>query len=148
MPREITRHIEKQYMQDGTPYCLIPTCKNTARRKKSGRYTNYCTEHNFRDMMPFTSWSFLAAKILKRDNYTCKKCGFTYDVMLREGKLQVDHIIEVAAGGDMWDESNLQTLCDKCHMAKTKEFLSNRKNIENLRSGKQKDLNSWVSDSK
>lgn len=34
-------------------------------------------------------------------------------------QLQVDHINRVADGGALFDESNLQTLCDDCHGEKT-----------------------------
>lgn len=36
-------------------------------------------------------------------------------------QLEVDHIIPLALGGDMWDEKNLQVLCTDCHKKKTKE---------------------------
>ena len=32
---------------------------------------------------------------------------------------EVDHIVAVALGGDMWDKKNLQILCTACHRAKT-----------------------------
>jgi ribosomal protein L37AE/L43A len=35
--------------------------------------------------------------------------------------MEVDHKIAVALGGDMWDEDNMQTLCENCHKEKTKE---------------------------
>jgi len=34
---------------------------------------------------------------------------------------EVDHIIAVKNGGDMWDEKNLQVLCYTCHKEKTKK---------------------------
>jgi 5-methylcytosine-specific restriction endonuclease McrA len=43
----------------------------------------------------------------------CVRCGSTE-------RLQVDHIIEVADNGSLYDPSNLQTLCADCHDAKTK----------------------------
>lgn len=35
----------------------------------------------------------------------------------------VDHIIPIALGGPMWDEKNLQVLCEKCNIKKTKKDL-------------------------
>jgi len=35
--------------------------------------------------------------------------------------IEVDHIIAVSLGGEMWDEKNLQPLCNFCHKIKTKE---------------------------
>lgn len=53
--------------------------------------------------------------ILKRDNFTCQKCGAT----AQDGaKLHVDHIIPVSKGGKT-TPSNLQTLCDRCNMGKS-----------------------------
>jgi 5-methylcytosine-specific restriction endonuclease McrA len=40
--------------------------------------------------------------------------------------MEVDHIIPVFKGGDMWDEKNMQVLCKTCHLEKTKEELTNR----------------------
>lgn len=53
--------------------------------------------------------------VLKRDNFTCQKCGITS----KDGaKLEVDHIIPVSKGGKTV-MSNLQTLCDRCNSGKS-----------------------------
>lgn len=53
--------------------------------------------------------------VLKRDNFTCQKCGITS----KDGaKLEVDHIIPVSKGGKTI-MSNLQTLCDRCNSGKS-----------------------------
>ena len=39
----------------------------------------------------------------------------------------VDHIIEIADGGDIWNIYNLQSLCDKCHRIKTAHAVNRRK---------------------
>ena len=54
--------------------------------------------------------------VLKRDNYTCKKCGGS------PGKdqtieLEIDHIIPVAKNGTN-EVINLQTLCRECNQGK------------------------------
>lgn len=52
--------------------------------------------------------------VLKRDNFTCQKCGAT----AKDGaKLHVDHIIPIYKGGKT-TMSNLQTLCDRCNIGK------------------------------
>ena len=53
--------------------------------------------------------------VLKRDNFTCQKCGITS----KDGaKLEVDHIIPVSKGGKTV-MSNLQTLCARCNSGKS-----------------------------
>ena len=81
-------------------------------------------------------WDWVRKETLKRDNYTCQKCGFKS--RLKRNKwgrkpwgikddLEVDHILEVAMGG-LDEDKNLQSLCHKCHATKTKEFLSKKDN--------------------
>lgn len=60
---------------------------------------------------------YLCKETLKRDNYTCKKCGL-HDKEI----MQVDHIIERIIGG-LDNLKNLQTLCPNCHWRKTIRFL-------------------------
>lgn len=36
-------------------------------------------------------------------------------------QFEVDHIIPISQGGDMWDEKNLQILCIDCHKEKSKK---------------------------
>ena len=36
-------------------------------------------------------------------------------------EMEVDHIVPIAQGGDMWDMNNMKTLCKKCHKKKTKK---------------------------
>lgn len=52
-------------------------------------------------------------KILERDNFKCVSCGASGDFNC----LEVDHIIPIVNGGYN-NESNLQTLCYRCNMAK------------------------------
>ncbi|MCP3680309.1 MAG: HNH endonuclease [Gammaproteobacteria bacterium] len=50
----------------------------------------------------------------------CVECG--------TGKrLHVDHKVPLSQGGDKFNESNLQTLCHRCHTAKT--MRENKKNL-------------------
>lgn len=61
-------------------------------------------------------------EILIRDDYRCAMCRHRYAPSKRHPDrpdgLQVDHVIEVADGGDDSD-GNLQTLCVRCHQVKT-----------------------------
>ena len=53
----------------------------------------------------------LRQKIIRRDNYTCQKCG---KYMPDQVGIHVDHILAIKNGGKTV-ESNLQVLCDKCN---------------------------------
>jgi len=58
-------------------------------------------------------WKQIRKRVLSRDGNTCTWCGNS------EGKMEVDHIQpRFLGGGD--DMSNLQTLCQPCHIRKTK----------------------------
>ena len=41
---------------------------------------------------------------------------------------EVDHIIEIEDGGEIWDIGNLQSLCKRHHIIKTNLEKQNRKN--------------------
>ena len=92
-----------------------------------------CTEKFWKEHDKSISWQGQRSRALKRDNFTCKKCGIKHSQIYKKGeevieyeldnKLQVDHIIPVSIGGDSLDLDNLQTLCIECHIEKTKEDL-------------------------
>lgn len=59
-------------------------------------------------------WKATRQRILTRDNYTCHICG-------QPGADQVDHLINVAAGGTH-DDTNLAAIHNKpCHQRKTRQ---------------------------
>jgi len=73
-------------------------------------------------------------RILMRDNYTCQKCG-RYGPGARDkdghplpepedgyAVLEVDHMIPFSLGGSD-DDSNLQTLCEKCNRGKSNKYI-------------------------
>ncbi len=60
--------------------------------------------------------------MIHRDRFRCQHCGRRRYVR----ELEVDHIIELAAGGAALDYANLQTVCRTCHRAKTLPFLRGR----------------------
>ena len=53
-------------------------------------------------------WRRRRAEVLDRDGWRCVKCG-------RPGRLEVDHIRPLRAGGTD-DVDNLRTLCRDCHL--------------------------------
>jgi len=58
-------------------------------------------------------WARLRRRILDRDRWRCRRCG-------RAGRLEVDHRVPIAEGGEALDPANLQALCRGCHVAKTR----------------------------
>jgi len=62
-------------------------------------------------------WKKLRLEILDRDGRECP-CGQPADT--------VDHIIPRVKGGEMWNPSNLQSMCKSCNSAKGSRFLSPR----------------------
>lgn len=70
------------------------------------------SEKNVRETIPLNvRW-----KILKKDNYTCVKCGQS-PAKNNNVELEIDHILPVAKGGTN-DIENLQTLCRNCNQGK------------------------------
>ena len=52
--------------------------------------------------------------MLEKSSWRCSKCG-------RAGRMEVDHVVPVAKGGDPWAMGNLQCLCRGCHIKKTRQ---------------------------
>lgn len=69
------------------------------------------------------------AKLFRRDDYTCRRCGFRSPedqteriAVNRSGRfLTADHIVPLCEGG-RHVLANLQTLCSKCNPAKGKKL--------------------------
>lgn len=57
--------------------------------------------------------------------------GLEYDEP-RQPTFELDHIKALKDGGDMWDESNLQILCYKCHKKKHRSKKKLKKRVEAL----------------
>jgi len=119
-----------------------------------GRW-NYCSERCRRialSVQKMFIWDVVRDKVLNRDNYACQKCGWSKPehkekltekqhagnmdehkkLMEEERNLEVDHITRLADGGHPLDETNLQTLCDECHMEKTAEENKNSAQAESI----------------
>lgn len=61
-------------------------------------------------------WKIIRQRIFERDDFTCAYCG------ARGVKLECDHIVPVARGGNHEDE-NLTTSCKPCNRAKAAKAL-------------------------
>jgi 5-methylcytosine-specific restriction enzyme A len=82
-------------------------CNSKCRRKFRTKY-HYITN----------SWASTRWRALRRDHFLCVLCA-------REGRRtysrEVDHIVEIADGGDEFDLANTQTICRRHHKLKTAE---------------------------
>jgi len=169
--RQTNRWIKQEFNKEGKPICLVPKCHNVAAKyKTTDKYKNYCNNHNCWDLKKEINWNLKREEIIKRDNHTCQLCGDdreyikemrnVYDrdftgrncfqlpkrkkvrmVLETVTNLEVDHIIEVADGGDMWADDNLRTACIKCHKKKTKDSAKKRRLGKEQTTLKDKKLN-------
>ena len=57
-------------------------------------------------------WAPIRRAVLDRDGWRCRKC-------FKAGRLEIDHVRPLAAGGDVWDLANLEALCRNCHFRKS-----------------------------
>lgn len=74
----------------------------------------YCSEAHaewwFYHISPY--WDSIRLWVLERDGGRCSVCGRA------DAEMHVDHKKPQAAGGEFWDEDNLQSICVSCHKAK------------------------------
>jgi len=78
-------------------------------------------------------WQSKRKRTFNRDNYTCRMCGLICIPGHADAgrRPHCDHIVPKPAGGD--EDGNLQTLCGRCHGAKTaKERKGGGKMIQNF----------------
>ena len=57
-------------------------------------------------------WERVRLQVFERDGYRCCNCGAA-------GRLECDHRTPLSRGGAVFDMSNLQSLCRRCHIQKT-----------------------------
>lgn len=75
-------------------------------RKEYARHSRHVTKT--------ARWKVLRHVILERDGWKCRCCG-------ERRRLEIDHIKPVRLAPELsFDPRNLQTLCGKCHAAKTR----------------------------
>lgn len=70
------------------------------------RQLRYCSVKCSLELYKY-DWAFVRPRVLKRDNYSCIKCG-------AKAQIEVHHVKPIALGGTNRDD-NLITLCFDCH---------------------------------
>ncbi|TXG88253.1 HNH endonuclease [Rhodococcus rhodnii] len=60
-----------------------------------------------------------ARQVKARDRWRCRRCGFQGSATAKPADVEADHVIPIAEGGAEFDLANGQTLCRRCHRAKT-----------------------------
>ena len=98
-----------KYDEDGS---LL--CRNCDKKVAKNR-RHYCSEECMDEFNRNNSWFWIRKDVLRRDRYTCSICK----TRLKKKFLDVDHIIPVQIGGQLFDKNNLRTLCKECHKAKS-----------------------------
>jgi 5-methylcytosine-specific restriction endonuclease McrA len=99
---------------------LCRNCDNLIAKNRR----HYCSKKCMDEFNRNNSWFWVRKDVLRRDKYKCSICR----QRLRKAFLDVDHIIPLQMGGQIFDKDNLRTLCKECHKAKSKldsEVLSN-----------------------
>jgi len=93
----------------------IKICRNCEEPVSKSR-RHYCSEKCMDEFNRNNSWFWIRKDVLRRDRYTCSICKNR----MRKKFLDVDHIIPVKIGGQLFNKDNLRTLCKECHKAKSK----------------------------
>jgi len=101
-------------------FCVVPGCSTLTVRRRCLAHAvqteharpNYAVRRWYRT----PRWKALRALVLREAGYTCAGCG---KVALA---LEVDHITKHEGNPALfWNPQNLQALCSRCHIAKTKQ---------------------------
>ena len=90
-------------------------CRNCSNPIPPG-FINYCSHDCRHEFTQNHWWPLVREDILRKNKYRCNICH------KRKPKrvLDIDHIIPVAQGIEVFNKKNLRTLCRDCHKAKTK----------------------------
>ena len=102
----------------------------------TGRQTRYCSEGCSTAYWANFSWGHLRSFVFRRDNWTCRLCGYRKEYGWHI--LEADHIIPIADGGAEFEKENVRTLCEPCHKHITAEW--HRRKAEIRSDGHMKQL--------
>lgn len=112
--------VRSDRLSDG--FCFECGKKLPPRRRK------YCSDFCRTKQDIRYNQGLVSLAIFIRDHWKCQKCGKHFH---RASELQCDHITAIALGGDLFDPSNLQTLCIDCHKEKTGEDIREIRRLKN-----------------
>ena len=125
----------------GKKFLTVSTCIKDGRTKSCGclriekmkgplcRFWKGGVTEQQRGLKKTSAYSTWSKNIKKRDNYTCKKCGF-YKVK----KIHAHHIHNFVDAIDIsLDLNNGITLCEKCHKLFHKIYGKRKNNIKQLK---------------
>ena len=111
------------HKDDGTsPRCPKHLSKpKVTQKERQRKYTHHYDDQG-RNVYSTYRWKKLR-KAKATLNPMCEHCASRGVYKLVE---EVDHIIEIEDGGEMWDINNLQSLCKPCHIVKTNKASAER----------------------
>jgi 5-methylcytosine-specific restriction protein A len=124
---EYTKHCVKERDHGVCKLCGVDTVILHQELKKLwSAYQKDCAE--YLDLsIPSETRRHNMSKIMEAFEEKClKPVAISWSRFQGKRIWDVDHVLEVAAGGGSAGLDNLQTLCVKCHKAKTKKFLTER----------------------
>lgn len=85
----------------------------------------FCGDDCYREYQKcFETWNGLKSKIIRERGPRCEMCG------AEDKGLELDHIVALTNGGDMWEKSNLRLLCHGCHVKKTKVDMMKKRYVK------------------
>ena len=99
-----------------TGRCIECDADLSGRRKG----TKYCNEDCRVKWYARHDYATLVWVILERDKHICQLCGYSQRSRAHRASqgyqgLEVDHIVPISDGGDVFDQDNCRTLCEDCH---------------------------------
>ena len=103
----------------GRCWCGAPATKHFKWNSNPGSHTcekplgKHRHHHSIWNLYIRSWWSWYRQEFLEQYPI-CVECGL-------EKSTDVDHVIALSLGGDMWDPGNHQALCLQCHKQKTAE---------------------------
>lgn len=113
-----------EHNNDGSsPRCpLHPVKSKTSQEDRQRKYEHHYDEKG-RNIYSTYRWKKLRKQKVTL-NPICEHCE---EHGIAKSVEEVDHIIEIEDGGEIWDINNLQSLCKQCHINKTNKSKANRK---------------------